>query len=63
MKRHKTNPRRLELLSTAVQAISAVADDKSVSCETSIKDLEALASDIECAIDGLRDDIKHRERP
>lgn len=61
MRTRKPNPARIQLLADAVDAINAVADDKSVTHEVSIGDLEALAFTVDAAIDGLRDDIKNRD--
>lgn len=46
------------LVEKARRAINDMADDKSVSAETALENLYLLASDIECCVDGLENDIQ-----
>lgn len=54
----KISETRKGLIKAAEDAINAVADDKSVSAEQSIEDLENLRYTAFCCISGLHDDLK-----
>lgn len=61
-RKKKPTEERLALIKAANDAINAVADDKSVSIEQAIVDLQEIAFTADCCIDGLSDDLKNKEK-